>query len=73
MKYDRQRKTNNVWYKLYIESKKINKWIWQKKRERERKFSDIKNKQVVTSGERNGKGQDRDRGSEGTNYYIWNK
>ena len=72
MKYDRQRKTNNVWYKLYIESKKINKRIWQKKRERERerKFSDIKNKQVVTSGERNGKGQDRDRGSEGTNYYI---
>ena len=47
-----------------------NKQVNMAKKKRERKFSDIKNKQVVTSGERKGKGQDRDRGSEGTNCYV---
>ena len=47
-----------------------NKQVNMAKKKRERKFSDIKNKQVVTSGERKGKGQDRDRGSESTNCYV---
>ena len=43
-----QRKTNTVWYHLYVESKKYNKLVNITKRSRP---TDIENKLVVTSGE----------------------
>ena len=44
----RQRKTNTVWYHLYVESKKQNKLVNKQKGER---LTDIENKLVVTSVE----------------------
>ena len=46
-----QRKINTVWYHLYVESKKYNKLVNIKKRSR---LTDIENKLMITSGEREG-------------------
>ena len=43
-----QRKTNTVWYHLYVESKKIQQTSVYNKKEAD---TDIENKPVVTSGE----------------------
>ena len=50
------RKTNTVWYHLYVESKKYSKLENKAKKE-----SDSENKLVVTSGER-GRGERQYRG-----------
>ena len=38
-----QRKTNTVWYHLYVESKKYYKWMYVKNR-----LTDMENKLVIT-------------------------
>ena len=60
-----QRKTNTVWYHLYVESKKYNKLVNITKRSRP---TDIENKLVVTSREKLGEEQYRGRGLRSTNY-----
>ena len=47
-----QRKTNTICYHWHVESKKWNAWIQQTRN----RFTDIENKLVVTSGEREGVG-----------------
>ena len=48
----RQRKTNTVWYHLYMESKNIQTSEYYKKKDR---LTDIENKLVVTRGAREGR------------------
>ena len=47
-----QRKTNIIWYHLYVESKIWYKWTYLQKRYR---LTDIENKLMVTKGKRKGK------------------
>ena len=47
----RQRKTNIVWYHLYVESKKWYKWTYLQNRNR---ITDVENKLMVTKGEKGG-------------------
>ena len=61
-----QRKTNTVWYHLYVESKKYNKLVNITKRSRP---TDIENKLVVTSGW-GGVGQYRGGTVGDTNYWV---
>ena len=48
----RQRKTNIVWYHLHVESKKYNKSVNKTNKQTKSRLTDIENKLVVTSGER---------------------
>ena len=43
-----QRKTNIIWYHLYVESKKLYKWTYLQNRNRP---TDTENKLMVTKGE----------------------
>ena len=49
-----QRKTNIIWYHLYVESKKWYKWIYLQNRNR---VTDVENKLMVTKGEGGGAGR----------------
>jgi len=51
----RKRKTNIIWYHLFVESKIWHKWTYLQKRNR---FTDIENRLVVASGEGGGSGMD---------------
>ena len=59
-----QRKSNNVWYHLYVGSKKLKQSSEYNKKETHRY-----RKQWLQLGEGNGEGQDRSRGLRGTNRY----
>ena len=66
-----QRKTNIVCYHLYVESKKFNNVSKITKRNR---LTDIENKLVVTSTEREvERGNTGIKSLRGTNYYVLNK
>ena len=45
----RIKKKNIIWYHLYVESKKLYKWIYLQNRNR---HTDVENKLVVIKGER---------------------
>ena len=49
---ERKRKTNTIWYHLYMESKLWNKWDYERKRNRP---TNIESKLMVTKGERRGR------------------
>ena len=51
----RKRKTNTIWYQLYMESKIWHKWTYLQNRNR---LMDIKNRLVVAKGEGGGSGMD---------------
>ena len=53
MKWVRRRKTNTMWYHLYVESKILHKWTYLRKRNR---LKDIENRLLVAKGE--GEGMD---------------
>ena len=63
----RQRKRNTIRYYSYVESKKYHKLVNIAKING---LTDMENKLVVTSGVREGEGQDRDRGLRGTYCYV---
>ena len=62
----RQKKTNIVWCHLYVECKKIQQTGGgggeQEKKRKGRRLTDTENKLVVTSEEKEGEGQYRNRG-----------
>ena len=61
----RQKKTNNVWCYFYVECKKIQQTgegVGNRKKKEKGEDSDIENKLVVTSEEKEGEGQYRNRG-----------
>ena len=61
----RQKKTNTVWCYLYVECKKIQQTgggVGNRKKKEKGEDSDTENKLVVTSEEKEGEGQYRNRG-----------
>ena len=75
-KKKRKRERERTWNKHCNYHFKINKYIKQtseyNKKEIDQRFTDIKNKPVVSSGKR-GERAWKGRGSRGTNYYVENK
>ena len=62
-----RRKTNTIWYHLYVESKLWHKWtcLWNRNWLR-----DTENRLVVTKGEKEGEGWIGSLGSADANYYL---
>ena len=50
-----QKKTNTIWYHLYVESKIWHKWTYLRNRNR---LADIENRLVVAKGEGGGEGME---------------